>query len=79
MRYVRDYAIPYAERSGELNHVRAPRTPLQRRPARRRRLISPPPSREERVDERFDAVSGIASGGHADLRACSVTNSIELR
>lgn len=75
MRYVKDYAIPYAERSGELDHVpraayavynAGPRAVGRFNKARRH-------PREQRVDERlWTLYQGIASGGRADLRACEV-------
>jgi len=55
MRYVRDYAIPYAERSGELNHVpRAAYAVYNAGPRAVGRFDKPRRHpREERVDERF--------------------------
>jgi soluble lytic murein transglycosylase-like protein len=74
-RYMKDYAIPYAERSGDLNH--APRAAYAvynagpRAVGRFNKPVRHP--REERVDERLWALyQGIASGGEADLRSCAV-------
>lgn len=74
-RYMKDYAIPYAERSGDLNHVpraayavynAGPRAVGRFNKTRRH-------PREERVDERlWTLYQGIASGGRADLRTCGV-------
>jgi hypothetical protein len=76
MRYLKDYAIPYAERSGDLNHVpraayavynAGPRAAGRFNKARRH-------PREERVDERlWKLYQGIAAGGRADLRSCDVS------
>ena len=76
MRYMKDYAIPYAERSGDLNHVpraayavynAGPRAVGRFNKAR----LHP---RELRVDEKlWTLYQGIASGGRADLRTCGVS------
>lgn len=76
MRYLKDYAIPYAERSGDLDHVpRAayavynggPRAAGRFNKARRH-------PREARVDDRlWKLYQGIAAGGRADLRSCDVS------
>jgi hypothetical protein len=78
MRYMKDYAIPYATRSGDPEHVpRAAYAAYNAGPravGRFNRLKRHP--REERVDERlWSLYQGIASGGRADLRTCSVTSS----
>jgi hypothetical protein len=75
MRYLRDYAMPYAERGGDLDHVpraayavynAGPRAVGRFNKQRRH-------PREERVDERlWTLYQGIASGGRADLSTCSV-------
>jgi hypothetical protein len=75
MRYLKDYAIPYAERSGDLNHVpRAAYAVYNAGPRAVGRFNKVPRHpREERVDERlWTLYQGIASGGRADLRSCSV-------
>ena len=76
MRYMKDYAIPYAQRSGDLDH--APRAAYAVYNAGPRAVgrfdKSPPHPREARVDERlWTLYKGIAAGGRADLRTCSVT------
>jgi Transglycosylase SLT domain len=80
MRYVKDYAIPYAERSGNLDHVpRAAYAVYNAGPRAAGRFNKPRPHpREQRVDEHlWTLYQGIASGGRADLRTCGVrpTNS----
>jgi hypothetical protein len=76
MRYLKDYAIPYAERSGDPD--RAPRAAYAVYNAGPRAAgrfdKSPRHPREARVDERLWALyQGIASGGQADLRTCDVS------
>ena len=76
MRYVKDYAIPYAERSGELDHVpRAAYAVYNAGPRAVGRFNKPRPHpREKRVDDRlWTLYSGIATGGQADLRTCGVS------
>jgi hypothetical protein len=76
MRYMKDYAIPYAERSGDLGHVpRAAYAVYNAGPRAVGRFNKPQPHpREARVDERLRTLyQGIASGGRADLRSCDVT------
>jgi hypothetical protein len=76
LRYLKDYAIPYAERSGD--PADAPRAVYAvynagPRAVGRFAKASPHP-REKRVDERFDTLyRAIASGAAADLRSCSVS------
>jgi len=75
MRYMKDYAIPYAERTGDLNHVpRAAYAVYNAGPRAVGRFNKVPRHpREERVDERlWTLYQGIASGGRADLRSCGV-------
>jgi len=77
MRYLKDYAIPYAERSGNLNHVpRAAYAVYNAGPRAVGRFNKPRPHpREERVDERlWTLYQGIVSGGQADLRTCDVSS-----
>ena len=82
MRYLKDYAIPYAERSGDLDDVaRAAYAVYNAGPRAVGRFHkNPRHPREERVDERlWSLFEGIASGGQADLRNCSVTNAAASR
>jgi hypothetical protein len=82
MRYLRDYAIPYAERSGDLNHVpRAAYAVYNAGPRAVGRFSkSPPHPREQRVDERlWTLYQAIASGGQADLRNCAVSTAAASR
>ena len=75
LRYMKDYAIPYAERSGDSNHIpRATYAVYNAGPRAVGRFNkSPPHPREQRVDQRLWTIyQGIASGGQADLRACGV-------
>lgn len=77
MRYLKHYAIPYAERSGDLNHVpRAAYAVYNAGPRAVGRFSkNPPHPREQRVDERlWTLYQGISSGGQADLRSCNVSN-----
>ena len=75
-RYLKDYAIPYAERTGNLDH--APRAAYAVYNAGPRAVgrfnKRQPHPRESRVDNRLWLLySGIAAGGQADLRTCSVS------
>ena len=82
MRYLKDYAIPYAERSSDLDDVpRAAYAVYNAGPRAVGRFHkNPRHPREERVDERlWSLFEGIASGGQADLRTCSVTNAAASR
>jgi hypothetical protein len=82
MRYVKDYAIPYAERSGDLNHVpRAAYAVYNAGPRAVGRFNKVPPHpREARVDERLRSLfDGFAAGGQADLRDCAVTTASAAR
>jgi hypothetical protein len=82
MRYMKDYAIPYAERTGDLNHVpRAAYAVYNAGPRAVGRFNKVPRHpREERVDERlWTLYQGIASGGRADLRTCSVSTAAASR
>jgi soluble lytic murein transglycosylase-like protein len=77
MRYLKDYAIPYAERSGEVDHVaRAAYAVYNAGPRAVGRFAkSPPHPREARVDEKlWSLYQGIAAGGQVDLSSCSVTS-----
>ena len=76
MRYTKDYAIPYALKSGDANHVpRAVYAVYNAGPRAVGRFTrNPPHPREQRVDEHlWKLYQGIAAGGQADLRTCGVT------
>jgi hypothetical protein len=76
MRYLKDYAIPYAERSGDPTHIpRAAYAVYNAGPRAVGRFNKVPPHpREQRVDEKlWTLYQGIASGGQADLKTCGVT------
>lgn len=75
MRYVKDYAIPYAEKSGNPQHVpRAAYAVYNAGPRAVGRFARPQPHpREARVDQKlWTLYQGIAAGGQADLRTCGV-------
>jgi hypothetical protein len=75
MRYMKDYAIPYAQRTGDLNHIpRAAYAVYNAGPRAVGRFNKPVPHpREQRVDEHlWKLYQGIVSGGQADLRNCAV-------
>jgi hypothetical protein len=75
MRYVKDYAIPYAEKSGELLHVpRAAYAVYNAGPRAVGRFNKAEPHpREKRVDDHlWTLYQGIAAGGRVDLRRCGV-------
>jgi hypothetical protein len=75
MRYLRDYAIPYAQRSGDPGHVpRAAYAVYNAGPRAVGRFNKAEPHpREKRVDDRlWTLYRGISSGGDADLRTCGV-------
>ena len=75
MRYLKTYAIPYAERSGDLDHVpRAAYAVYNAGPRAVGRFNKAEPHpREQRVDERlWTLYRGISSGGQVDLRSCGV-------
>ena len=82
MRYMKDYAIPYAQRSGDPSHTaRAAYAVYNAGPRAVGRFnkaqLHP---REQRVDERLLALyQGIAAGGHADLRSCDVSTAAASR
>ena len=82
MRYVKDYAIPYAEKSGDPNHVpRAAYAVYNAGPRAVGRFDKAKKHpREERVDERlWTLYQGIAAGGQADLRSCDVSTAAASR
>jgi hypothetical protein len=82
MRYVKDYAIPYAERSGNLDDVpRAAYAVYNAGPRAVGRFNKiPRHPREARVDERlWTLFEGIAAGGQADLNTCAVTTAAAAR
>jgi hypothetical protein len=75
-RYLKDYAIPYAERTGKADDVpRAAYAVYNAGPRAVGRFDkSPPHPREARVDEKlWTLYQGIASGGQVDLATCGVT------
>lgn len=75
MRYVRDYAIPYAKRSGELDDVpRAAYAVYNAGPRAVGRFAKPKPHpREARVDGKlWSLYQDIAAGGRVDLATCGV-------
>lgn len=82
MRYVKDYAIPYAEKSGDPNHVpRAAYAVYNAGPRAVGRFDKEKKHpREQRVDEHlWTLYQGIAAGGQADLRTCEVTTAAASR
>ena len=75
MRYMKDYAIPYAAKTGDPNHVpRAAYAVYNAGPKAVGRFNrNPPHPREARVDGKlWDIYQGIVSGGQADLASCGV-------
>jgi hypothetical protein len=75
MRYVKDYAIPYAEKAGEPDYVpRAAYAVYNAGPRAVGRFAKAKPHpREKRVDDHlWTLYQGIAAGGRADLRSCGV-------
>ena len=75
LRYLRDYAIPYAEQHGEPGDApRAVYAVYNAGPRAVGRFHKPHPHpREKRVDERFwKLYQGIAAGGRPDLQNCTV-------
>ncbi|HEV3010802.1 MAG TPA: lytic transglycosylase domain-containing protein [Burkholderiales bacterium] len=75
MRYLKDYAIPYAARSSDANDIpRAAYAVYNAGPRAVGRFNkNPPHPREARVDGKlWTLYQGIASGGQADLKTCSV-------
>jgi hypothetical protein len=76
MRYLKDYAIPYAKRTGSIDHVpRAAYAVYNAGPRAVGRFNKRQPHpRESRVDNRlWSLYSGIAAGGQADLSTCGVS------
>jgi hypothetical protein len=74
-RYLKDYAIPFAERTGDPDHVaRAAYAVYNAGPRAVGRFTkSPPHPREARVDEKLWALyQGIAAGGQVHLATCGV-------
>ena len=77
MRYMKDYAIPYAEKNGDPSHApRAVYAVYNAGPrAVGRFLKKPPHPREQRVDNHlWKLYQGIAAGGEVDLRSCGVAS-----
>ncbi|MFL6566178.1 MAG: lytic transglycosylase domain-containing protein [Burkholderiales bacterium] len=82
MRYVKDYAIPYAEKSGDPNVVpRAAYAVYNAGPRAVGRFDKEKKHpREQRVDEHLWLLyRGLAAGGQADLRTCDVTTAAASR
>jgi hypothetical protein len=76
LRYLKDYAIPYAEKSGKPDDApRAAYAVYNAGPRAVGRFAkSPPHPREARVDEKlWTLYGGIAGGAQVDLATCSVT------
>ncbi len=75
MRYVKDYAIPYAEKKGDPTVVpRAAYAVYNAGPRAVGRFDKPKPHpREARVDGKlWSLYRGLAAGGQADLKSCGV-------
>jgi hypothetical protein len=75
LRYVKDYAVPYAEKTGDSNHVpRAAYAVYNAGPRAVGRFNKPTPHpREARVDEKlWTLYQGIAAGSQVDLASCGV-------
>ncbi|HEU4923108.1 MAG TPA: lytic transglycosylase domain-containing protein [Burkholderiales bacterium] len=75
LRYLKDYAIPYAERTGDPDHApRAAYAVYNAGPKAVGRFAkSPPHPREARVDEKlWTLYQAIAEGGQVDLETCGV-------
>ena len=82
MRYVKDYAIPYAEKQGDATYVpRAAYAVYNAGPRAVGRFNkNPPHPREARVDGKlWTLYEGIASGGQVDLRTCAVSTASASR
>ncbi|MGH8669509.1 MAG: transglycosylase SLT domain-containing protein [Burkholderiales bacterium] len=76
MRYLKDYAIPYAKKTGDTDDVpRAAYAVYNAGPRAVGRFDkSPPHPREARVDQRlWNLYQGIASGEQVDLRSCDLS------
>ena len=76
LRYLKDYAIPYAQKSGKPDDApRAAYAVYNAGPRAVGRFAkSPPHPREARVDEKlWTLYEGIAGGAQVDLATCSVT------
>jgi hypothetical protein len=82
MRYLKDYAIPYAQKSGDPDHIpRATYAVYNAGPRAVGRFnkakLHP---REQRVDEKlWTLYQGLASGARADLRNCAVSTAAASR
>jgi hypothetical protein len=77
MRYMKDYAVPYAAKSGEPSHAaRATYAVYNAGPRAVGRFAkNPPHPREQRVDQHlWKLYQGIAAGAQADLRTCGVSS-----
>jgi hypothetical protein len=72
---VKDYAIPYAQKSGDPKHIpRAAYAVYNAGPRAVGRFAkNPPHPREKRVDDKLWALyQGIAGGSRVDLASCGV-------
>jgi len=77
MRYMKDYAIPYAQKSGDASHApRAAYAVYNAGPRAVGRFAkNPPHPREQRVDAHlWKLYQGLSAGAQADLRNCSVSS-----
>jgi hypothetical protein len=75
MRYLKDYAVPYAEKNGDATAIpRAAYAVYNAGPKAVGRFNkNPPHPREQRVDEHlWTLYKGVSSGGRVDLRNCGV-------
>jgi hypothetical protein len=82
LRYLRDYAIPYAEKTGKPEDAaRAAYAVYNAGPRAVNRFAeSPPHPREARVDEKLLTLyRGIAGGGQVDLANCAVKGAVALK
>jgi hypothetical protein len=82
LRYLTDYAIPYAEKTGKPEDAaRAAYAVYNAGPRAVARFAkSPPHPREARVDEKLLTLyRGIASGEQVDLANCSVRSAVALK
>ena len=77
LRYLKDYAVPFAERTGDPEHVaRAAYAVYNGGRARSAASAKSPRIRGKRVDERlWTLYRAIAAGGDVDLASCSVRSS----
>jgi hypothetical protein len=82
LRYLKDYAIPYAEKTGRPEDAaRAAYAVYNAGPRAVARFAkSPPHPREARVDEKLLTLyRGMAGGGQVDLASCGVKSAVALK